>query len=61
MKIQVDWNDYDWNTLSQGWAESDYRIIEDHWEDSDEWAQIEILNPHWQTIIALKHADWIID
>jgi hypothetical protein len=61
MKIQVDWNDYDWNTISESWQSSDYRIIEDHWEDSDEWAQIEILNPHWQTVIALKHPDWIID
>lgn len=61
MKIQLDFNRDEWQEFAREIPDDAYRIIEEYWEDSEEWAIIEVHDPKWQTIIALKHADWIVE
>lgn len=61
MQIQIDFNHDDWEDFGRNIPDESYKIIEEYWEDSEEWAIIEVNDPKWQTWISLKHPDWIID
>lgn len=61
MKIQLDFNRHEWQEFADEIPEDCYRIVEEYWEDSEEWAIIDITDYKWQTIIALKHPDWIVE
>ena len=50
----------DWHLVPESWQEQDYLVIEDYWEDGEEWAKLEIINPKLQTWISLAHNDWIL-
>lgn len=61
MKIELDYNRDEWQEFAREIPDDAYTIIEDHWEDQEEWAIIEITDKKWQTWVALRHPDWIID
>ena len=54
-KLLVQWD------FSFEMPDSAFNIIEEGWEDGDEWAIIEVIDPVWQTFISLKHQHRIID
>ena len=60
MNIQIDFNHDDWTEFAKHIPDDAYRIIDEYWEDSEEWADIEIIDPKWQTWVSLKHPEWII-
>jgi hypothetical protein len=31
--------------VPEHWSPTDWRVVEDHWEDGEEWMVIEIVNP----------------
>lgn len=37
--------------------EDAYIILEEYWEDNQEWAVVEIIDPQWQTLISLKYPE----
>ena len=55
MQIEIDWNQTEFP-----FRDEDYRIIEDYWEDGEEWAVIEILSPELESYILRYHEEWII-
>lgn len=61
MNIEIDFNHDDWLEFAKTIPDDSYRIIEEFWEDSEEWAHIEITDPKWRTWITLKHPEWIIE
>lgn len=61
MKIQLDFNRDEWREFAREIPDESYIIIEEFWEDTEEWAIIEIKDAKWQTWISLKHPDWIVD
>lgn len=61
MKIQIDYNRDEWSEFANLIPDDAYTIVEDHWEDSEEWSIIEIQDAKWKTWVALKHPDWIVD
>jgi hypothetical protein len=61
MKIQIDFNRDQWCEFAREIPDEAYTILEDHWEDQEEWADIEILDPKWKTWISLKHPEWIVN
>jgi hypothetical protein len=61
LKIQLDFNHSEWQQFGDNIPEDSYRIIEEYWEDSDEWAIVEVTDSKWQQWIRLHHADWIVD
>ena len=56
MKIQLDLG-----LIPDTWRDDQYTIIEDHWEDSEEWAVIEIHDARLETWIRLAMTDCIVD
>ncbi len=61
MKIQIDFNRDDWRDFGKDIPDDSYTIIEESWEDSEEWAILEIHDKKWQTWISIKHPEWIIE
>lgn len=61
MKIQLDFNRDEWREFADRIPDEDYEIIEEYWEDSDEWAIIEVKDIIWQMWIKENHSDWIVD
>jgi hypothetical protein len=43
------------------WRDDQYKILKDYWEDSEEWADIEIIDPKLKTWIALSMPDCIVE
>jgi len=61
MQIQLDFNRDEWLEFGREIPDEAYEIIEEFWEDSEEWAIIAVTDKKWQTWITLKHPDWIVD
>lgn len=61
MKIELDYNRDEWQQFGRDIPEDAYVIIEEYWEDQEEWCIIEITDEKWRTWISLKHPEWIID
>lgn len=61
MLLEIDFNHDDWREFADNIPDDCYKIIEEFWEDSEEWAHIEVLDSKWRSWVALKHPDWIID
>ena len=61
MKIQLDFNREEWYEFSKESPDESYKIIEEYWEDADEWAIIEIIDKKWQTWIYMRHPDWVVE
>lgn len=61
MKIELDYNRDEWEEFAREIPDDAYTIIEDYWEDQEEWAIIEVTDPKWKTWVALRHPDWIIN
>jgi hypothetical protein len=56
MKIQLDLD-----SIPASWAIDDYSVIQDFWEDGDEWCHLEILSPQLRTWIRLKMPEAIFE
>lgn len=61
MIIELDFNRDEWMEFGKAIPDTAYEIIEEFWEDSDEWAHIRILDPKWQQWISQHHPEWIVD
>jgi hypothetical protein len=61
MLIEIDFNHDDWREFADTIPEDCYEIVEDFWEDSEEWTHVRVLDEKWQTWISLKHPHWIIE
>jgi hypothetical protein len=61
MKIEIDFNTDSWHEFARGIPEDDYVILEEYWEDQDEWAIIEVTSQQWKSWIRTNHPEWILD
>lgn len=61
MKIQLDFNRDEWYEFGKEIPDDAYTIIEEYWEDTDEWAIIEVTDKKWQTWIHMRHPDWVVE
>jgi hypothetical protein len=43
------------------WRDDQYKIVKDYWEDSEEWADIEIIDPKLKTWIEQSMPYCILD
>jgi hypothetical protein len=55
MKIQLDLD-----AIPASWRQEQYQVLADYWEDSEEWADLLILDPILQTWIRLSMPEVII-
>lgn len=60
MIVQIDFNRDEWQEFAAKIPDEDYRIVEEYWEDSDEWAIIEVTAPESQQWIRIHHSEWIV-
>lgn len=51
----------DLHLIPDAWLDDQYVIVEDHWEDGEEWAVIEILHRDVQSWIRLNMRDCIVE
>ena len=61
MLIELDYNRDEWQLFTEIIPENCFKVVNDYWEDSEEWCHIEILDREWQQWIKDKHPDWIVD
>jgi hypothetical protein len=51
----------DLGLIPDTWRDDQYKIVKDYWEDSEEWADIEIIDPKLKTWISLSMPDCIVE
>jgi hypothetical protein len=61
MLIEIDFNRDDWRVFAATIPEDSYDIVEEFWEDCEEWAHIRITDTKWQQWVERNHPHWVID
>lgn len=61
MMLELDLNCDHWQQFVDSVPDQSYTVVEQYWEDSDEWCIVEITDPKWQTWAALCFSDLVVD